>query len=88
MVLRMVSKRKLEDVQNKRKRVYRWRVISSSIKEAIRRAIYHRLPMCCIRAGDTDGGGLDMVRPLAGLMMGIALRARVAAGACNFKADW
>lgn len=48
--------------------------------------IYHRLPICCIRAGDTDGGGLDIVRPFAGLMIGIALRARVAAGACNFKA--
>jgi len=50
--------------------------------------VYHRpLMACCILAGDTDGGGLDMVRPLAGLMMGIALRARVAAGWCNFKPD-
>jgi hypothetical protein len=52
-------------------------------------SIYHRRPMgcCCILLGDTDGGGLDMVRPLAGLMMGMALRARVAAGWCNFRDD-
>lgn len=44
-------------------------------------AIYHRRPMaCCILPGDTDGGGLAIVRPLAGLIMGMALRARVAAG--------
>jgi hypothetical protein len=42
---------------------------------------------CCILLGDTDGGGLDMVRPLAGLMMGMALRARVAAGWCSFRVD-
>lgn len=43
---------------------------------------YHRRPMtlCCIRAGETDGGGLDMEMPVAGLTMGMALRARVAAG--------
>lgn len=35
---------------------------------------------CCILAGDTEGGGLDMVMPVAGLMMGMALRPRVAAG--------
>lgn len=47
---------------------------------------YHRRPRgCCIRPGDTDGGGLDMVRPLAGLMMGMALRVRVAAGWCSFS---
>jgi hypothetical protein len=45
-------------------------------------ATYHRRPMACgcIRAGDTDGGGLDMEMPVAGLMIGMALRARVAAG--------
>lgn len=49
-------------------------------------AAYQRRPRgCCIRPGDTDGGGLDMVRPLAGLMMGMALRVRVAAGWCSFS---
>lgn len=50
---------------------------------------YHRRPMacCCIRAGDTDGGGLDMLRPVAGLMMGMALRARVAEGWWSFKPE-
>lgn len=49
-------------------------------------ATYQRRPRgCCIRPGDTDGGGLDMVRPLAGLMMGMALRVRVAAGWCSFS---
>jgi len=33
-----------------------------------------------MRAGETDGGGLDMVIPVAGLMIGMALRARVAEG--------
>lgn len=49
--------------------------------------IYHRRPMpCCIRAGDTEGGGLDMVIPVVGLMMGMALpRVRVAAGWCSFR---
>jgi hypothetical protein len=43
---------------------------------------------CCIRAGDTEGGGLDMVMPVVGLMMGMALpRARVAAGWCSFRDD-
>lgn len=31
-------------------------------------------------AGDSDGGGLDMLIPVMGLMMGMALRPRVAAG--------
>lgn len=35
---------------------------------------------CCILAGDTEGGGLDMEMPVRGLMMGMALRPRVAAG--------
>jgi hypothetical protein len=35
---------------------------------------------CCNLAGETDGGGLDMVMPVAGLMMGMALRPRVAEG--------
>lgn len=39
-------------------------------------------------AGDTEGGGLDMLMPVAGLMMGIALRPRVAAGWCSFKLEW
>ncbi len=43
---------------------------------------YHR------RAGDTDGGGLDMVLPVAGLMIGIGLRARVAGtGWYSFRVD-
>jgi hypothetical protein len=42
---------------------------------------------CCILAGDTDCGGLDMEMPVAGLMMGMAFRARVAAGWCIFKVD-
>ena len=41
----------------------------------------------CIRAGDTDGGGLLMVAPVDGLMMGMALRARVADGWCSFKLE-
>jgi hypothetical protein len=43
---------------------------------------YHRLPTvcCCILAGETEGGGLDIEMPVAGLMMGMALRARVAEG--------
>lgn len=41
---------------------------------------YQRRPIGCSLAGDTEGGGLDIVRPLAGLMMGMALRVRVAAG--------
>jgi hypothetical protein len=37
--------------------------------------------VCCILAGDTEGGGLAMVMPVSGLMMGMAFpRARVAAG--------
>lgn len=39
---------------------------------------------CCILAGETDDGGLAMVIPVAGLMMGMALRPRVAAGWCSF----
>jgi hypothetical protein len=44
--------------------------------------IYHRRPTmeCCILPGETDGDGLDMEIPVAGLTMGIALRPRVAAG--------
>jgi hypothetical protein len=53
------------------------------------RRIYHRRPMdCCILAGDTDEGGLDMVMPVAGLMMGMALRPRVAAGWWSFRLGW
>lgn len=52
-------------------------------------ATYHRPRMdcCCIRAGETDGGGLDIVMPVRGLMIGMALRARVADGWWSFK-DW
>ena len=42
---------------------------------------------CCILAGDTDGGGLDMEMPVSGLMMGMALRPRVAAGWWSFKLE-
>lgn len=49
---------------------------------------YHLRPMpCCILAGETEGGGLDIVMPVAGLTMGMALRARVAAGWWSFKLD-
>jgi len=50
---------------------------------------YHRrfIVCCCILAGDTEGGGLDMVMPVAGLTIGIALRARVAEGWCSFKVE-
>lgn len=44
---------------------------------------YHRRLMCCcccILAGEMDGGGLAMVMPVTGLMIGMAFRARVAAG--------
>jgi hypothetical protein len=42
---------------------------------------YQRRPMvCCILAGEADGDGLAIVMPVAGLMMGIAFRVRVAAG--------
>jgi hypothetical protein len=50
--------------------------------------VYHRaLIECCILAGDTDDGGLDMEIPVAGLTMGIALRPRGAAGCCSFMLD-
>src|SRR5690554_2417319 len=39
----------------------------------------------CILPGDTEGGGLFIVIPVAGLMIGIALRPRVAAGWCNCR---
>jgi hypothetical protein len=42
---------------------------------------------CCILAGDADGDGLDMVMPVAGLMMGIAFRVRVADGWCSFRVE-
>lgn len=42
--------------------------------------------VCCILAGDTDGGGLAIVIPVSGLMMGMAdPRARVAEGWCSFR---
>lgn len=52
------------------------------ITEARHQPPYHRGPTgCgCILAGDTEGGGLDMMPPVAGLMMGMGLRARVADG--------
>lgn len=54
------------------------------VSSSVTRPAYHRRPMeCCILAGDTEGGGLDMVMPVAGLMMGMALRPRVAAGWCS-----
>jgi len=64
---------------------------SSAITEANETAAYsHRRPMacCCILAGDTEGGGLAMVMPVEGLMIGMALpRVRVAAGWCNFSPE-
>jgi hypothetical protein len=57
------------------------------VTEARREPPYHRLLTgCCILAGDTDWGGLDMEMPVAGLMMGMALRARVAEGWWSFMA--
>lgn len=52
--------------------------------------LYHRRPIDCwtIRAGETDGGGDDIEMPVAGLMIGIALRARVAAGWWSFRPEW
>ncbi len=38
-------------------------------------------------AGDTEGGGLDMEMPVAGLMMGMALRPRVAEGWWSLMLD-
>jgi hypothetical protein len=48
----------------------------------LRQVLYHRRPrLCCILApGDTEGEGLDMVMPVNGLTMGMALRGRLAAG--------
>jgi hypothetical protein len=58
------------------------------VTEARREPPYHRLLTgCCILAGDTDCGGLDMEMPVAGLMRGMAFRARVAAGWCIFMVD-
>lgn len=49
---------------------------------------YHLRPRAgCIRAGDTDGEGLVMVIPVAGLTIGMALRARVAEGWWSLMAD-
>ncbi len=49
---------------------------------------YQRRPMaCCILAGEMEGGGLDMVMPVRGLMMGMALRP-LAAGWWSLKLDW
>jgi len=49
--------------------------------------VYQRrlIVCCCILAGDTDWGGLDMLIPVLGLTMGIAFRIRVAAGWCSFS---
>ena len=54
----------------------------TSLPRVRRWLIYHRRPMiCCIWGGDTEGGGLDIVMPVVGLIMGMALpRLRVAAG--------
>lgn len=68
---------------------FRWvRLVWASQKRDVRPP-YHRRPTACgcIRPGDTEGGGLDMVMPVAGLMMGMALRARVAEGWWSFKVD-
>jgi hypothetical protein len=43
---------------------------------------------CCILAGEIDGGGLDIVTPVAGLMMGMALRALVADGWWILRDCW
>lgn len=41
----------------------------------------------CILAGDTEGGGLLIVAPVAGFTIGMALRPRVAAGWCNLRLE-
>lgn len=46
---------------------------------------YQRWVAGCIRLGETDCGGLDMLRPVIGLTMGMALRVRVAAGWWSFN---
>lgn len=77
-------------LQSRLQRRRRLRVAQSrlGVTEARREPPYHRLLTgCCILAGDTDCGGLDMEMPVAGLMMGMAFRARVAAGWCIFKVD-
>lgn len=60
------------------------------VTETKRAPPYHRRPMdcCCIRPGDTDGGGLDIEMPVAGLIIGIALRVRVAEGWWSFNVVW
>lgn len=59
------------------------------VTEARREPPHHRLLTgCCILAGDTDCGGLDMEMPVAGLMMGMALRARVAEGWWSLMPGW
>jgi hypothetical protein len=63
-------------------------LVWASRKRDVTAIPYHRLPTgCCILAGDTEGGGLDMEMPVAGLMMGMALRARVAEGWWSFRVD-
>jgi len=77
-------------LQPRLQRRRRLRVAQSrlGVTEARREPPYHRLLTgCCILAGDTDCGGLDMEMPVAGLMMGMAFRARVAAGWCIFMVD-
>lgn len=62
---------------------------SSAITEDETTAAYHRPRMvcCCIRAGDTDGGGLAMEMPVDGLMIGMALPRLRAAGWCNLSPE-
>lgn len=63
---------------------------SLCVTDAKRGPPYHRRPIDCwtIRAGETDGGGDDIEMPVAGLMIGIALRARVAEGWWSFRPEW
>jgi len=56
--------------------------------ETSRPASYHRLPtVCCTRAGETEGGGLDKLMPVTGLTIGIGFRGREAEGWWSFKGD-
>lgn len=66
-----------------------WDDASTSQNAKRRPAIYHlwRRPDCIRTDGETDCGGLGMVKPwpLAGLIIGMAFRARVAWGWWIFR---
>src|SRR5690625_4690209 len=64
------------------------RIHQGHARARLRKCSYHRRPRgVCMPAGDTEGGGLDMEMPVAGLMMGMALRPRVAEGWWSLMLD-